>query len=100
MPFDRAAYMREYRSAVRDGKATNIRGGMSRKDSPSPSSDTKAPSAKKETPKTEAPETDANPWVSFGVLLFIVVVVVAVFYFNSRGNGQGKDDEETDWRGR
>lgn len=89
MPFDRAAYMRDYRAAKRDGKPTTIRGGTSKKESPKVSGPTEAPSVKKETH-----EPDASPWVPLVALLLFVVVIVAVFYFSSRGNGQ-EDDEKT-----
>ena len=96
MPFDRAAYMREYRAAKRDGKPTTIRGGTPKKETLKAQGSTDAPSVKKETH-----EPDASPLVSLIVLVVIVAVIICVFYFNSRGNTQGRDEEDTaPWRGR
>ena len=89
MPFDRAAYMRDYRVAVRAGEPTNIRGGPSRK--AAPLADPPEASGV-ETPKAETLEPGAIPWVPLVALGLFVVVIIAVFY-SSRSNGQEEDAE-------
>lgn len=92
MPFDRAAYMREYRSAVREGKPTNIRGGLSRK--ATPLADPPVAEGTGGIELQEGGESHVVPWVPLIALLLIIAIMLGIFWFSSRGNTGPHADQE------
>ena len=92
MPFDRAAYMRDYRAAVRAGEPTNIRGGPSRKAAPPANPPVTEGTGGVEV--QEGGESHAIPRVPLIALLPIIAIMVGIFWFSSRGNTGPHADQE------